>query len=105
LGGEGANPNNTFFETWDENEGVKFYAVEVPSQMLVPGEERQYGFKPGVINPIEGDKMAERILGIKFIPLSEASELGDMITLSAITRLLNHLLEENRITLFFNSPS
>lgn len=105
LGGEGGNPNNAFFETWGENEGVKFWAVKVPADKLVAGENGQYGFKPGAVQPIEGDKMAERILGSKFIPLAEAGKLGDMMTLSGITRLLNYLVDKKEITICFNFPS
>ncbi|OGD42088.1 hypothetical protein A2193_03355 [Candidatus Azambacteria bacterium RIFOXYA1_FULL_42_37] len=104
LGGEGGNPNNAFFETWGENEGVNFWAVKVPADKLVGGEG-EYGFKPGVVKPVEGDKMAERILGSKFIPLAEAGKLGDMMTTSAVTRLLNHLVDKGEITIFFGSPS
>jgi len=104
LGGEGGNPNNAFFETWGENEGVNFWAVKVPADKLVAGEG-EYGFKPGVVKPVEGDKMAERILGSKFIPLAEAGKLGDMMTTSAVTRLLNHLVDKGEITIFFGSPS
>lgn len=104
LGGEGGNPNSAFFETWGENEGVKFWAVKVPADKLVAGEG-EYGFKPGVVKPMEGDKMAERILGSKFIPLAEAGKLGDMMTLSAITRLLNYLVDKDQITIFFGSAS
>lgn len=100
LGGEGGNPNSAFFETWGENEGVKFFAVKVPSDKLIAGENGQYGFKPGAVQPVEGDKMAERILGSKFIPLEEAGKLGDMMTLSGITRLINHLVDKGEITIF-----
>lgn len=104
LGGEGGNPNNAFFETWGENEGVMFWAVRVPADALVHSEGK-YGFKPGVVRPVEGDKMAERILGSKFISLEEASELGDMMTLSAITRLVNYMVGKGEATLFFgDSP-
>lgn len=102
LGGEGGNPNNAFFETWGENEGVKFWAVKVPADKLIAGEGGQYGFKPGAVQPVEGDKMAERILGSKFITLIEAGKLGDMMTTSGITRLLNYLVDQKQITIFFN---
>lgn len=98
LGGEGGNPNNTFFETWGEDEGIHFWAVEVPANFLVAGES-QYGFKPGAVQPIKGDKMAERILGSKFVLWTEAAKFGDMMTLSAITRLLANLANNGRVTL------
>jgi len=37
--------------------------------------------------------------------LAEAGKLGDMMTTSAVTRLLNHLVDKGEITIFFGSPS
>lgn len=98
LPGEPANPNSTWFETNFEGEGIRFFAIRVSPDVLEYVDGRLC-FKQGVLQPSDKDlsdrerKLAEKILGAKFLPWTMVAELGDMKTLSAITRLMAYLQE------------
>lgn len=90
LPGDGGNPNSTFFETWPQGEGLRFWGAYIPDKLLV-AVDKGFAFKEGVLKPTKDDKLAEKILGSLFIPWDEAARLGDMMTMSAIARLLAYL--------------
>lgn len=94
LAGDGGNPNSTFFATWGTKpdgspEGIRFYGLEVDSRILVH-DGVVYRIRPNLLKAdAQSDtaRLAEGILGAVFIPLSQASRLGDMMTMSGICRL------------------
>lgn len=101
LPGPGANPNSTFFETWGEGEGISFWAVPVSTGMLEKTND-ELRFKKGALKPAEGDKIAEIILGSRLIRWEEAAGLGDMMTLSGISRLLAWLRQQGKLKMAFD---
>lgn len=98
LPGAGANPNSTFFETWDEGEGVQFYALEVaPDDLVMDGDN--WAFRPERIASSErdrGNRVAEMIWRGRFFPWHEAAGVSDMFTNAAVARLLAHLRRVGR---------
>lgn len=102
LPGDGGNPNSTFFETWPQGEGIRFWGAYIPDKLLV-AIDKGFAFKEGVLKPAKDDKLAEKILGSLFLPWEEAAKLGDMMTMSAIARLLAYLhLREEGAELWFH---
>jgi ADP-ribose pyrophosphatase YjhB (NUDIX family) len=95
LPGQGVNPNSAFFETAQPGEGVKFYAMKVSASALeqVDGVWR---FKKGALAAESADtkaqKVAEQILGACFVPLKDATSVGDMFTVAGVGRLITALL-------------
>jgi 8-oxo-dGTP pyrophosphatase MutT (NUDIX family) len=93
LVGDPMNPNSAFFETPEKNEGVKCYALQIQSREL---EEREgmYVFRSGILRSNASSKsarLAEQILGTRFIPYQQAVRLGDMFTVAAVGRLIGQL--------------
>jgi ADP-ribose pyrophosphatase YjhB (NUDIX family) len=82
LGGSGGNPNNGFFETWDKNEGVFFFSLE-----LQP-EELNLTTRPPTLHQL------------KFYPFARVAKVGDMFTLSALARLIPYLQDTGRLPTF-----
>lgn len=90
LNGEPANPNSTFFVTRGNNadgspKGIRFYGVGfLPSEFEPEGNG--FKFKPGVVVPATKD--AEKIMGCRFVDWMEATQLGCMMTISGVARLV-----------------
>lgn len=91
LEGEAMNANSAFFETTEEGEGVKFFAIEVPPEALERINDR-WAFKKDALIPATDEsnmrKTAELILGVRFLPAKEAMKLADMFTVAGVGRLL-----------------
>ncbi|MFA5935915.1 MAG: NUDIX domain-containing protein [Patescibacteria group bacterium] len=93
LPGEPMNCNSAFFETAEKGEGVRFFAVHFHSNEL----ETRDGvcvFREGVLKSDEASKaakLAEQILGCRFIRYEEALRLSDMFTVAGVGRLIVHI--------------
>src|SRR3990172_1548795 len=94
LPGDPANPNSTFFETWAEGEGVRFFGLEVNRNLLV-ADGNDYNLNPDSITPVT--KTAEGIMGARFISWQMAVMLGDLFTRGGVASLLGHLVSEGRL--------
>jgi ADP-ribose pyrophosphatase YjhB (NUDIX family) len=93
LPGEPMNPNSAFFETPEPEEGVKCFSVHFHSAQLEKSETG-YRFRDGVVKPnaeSKAAKLAEQILGCRFIPYAKALQLGDMFTVAAVGRLIGSI--------------
>lgn len=98
LDGEPANPNSAFFETFGNSpdgapEGVKFYAIKFPPDAF-EGTGREPVLKPGFLtaNPeLATKKLAEQILGSRFLHWPRALQVSDMFSVAGVGRLLAHL--------------
>lgn len=100
LGNE-RNPNSTFFNTSKDGEGVSFYAIQVEPNELVkvdsPDGTAHYAFTSDIQSQAEGDKAAERILGSKFIPVTEAVHSSDILTEAGVGLLTAHMIGSNTL--------
>jgi hypothetical protein len=89
LTGEPGNPNSTFFITRGAGMGVHFYGVRFRPELLKEESPGVFVFKPGAVKPLNMDsKVAEQILGSKFIRWQSAAQHGDLFTRSAVASLL-----------------
>lgn len=93
LPGAKANPNSAFFETWGNEEGVGFFALEVLSE---EAEQTDAGivFRRDLLNlgdAAQHQRKEDIIENIRFIPWHDAACLGDMFSNAAVARLLAHL--------------
>lgn len=92
----GLNPNSTFFDYSRSSEaGVAIFALPIEQNELeiVANEgELHYAFPATIRDQATGDKSAERILGSRFVPLTEALSSRDMFTCAAAGQLMAHLL-------------
>jgi ADP-ribose pyrophosphatase YjhB (NUDIX family) len=85
--GRPLNPNSAFFETADEGEGVKFFAVEVVDDQLErENGSSRYRFRSGLMQPVS--KTAELIYKCSFFPWRKAMDVGDMFTVAGIGLLI-----------------
>jgi len=95
LGNE-RNPNSTFFNTSKEGEGVSFYAIQVEPDELVKIDNTDgtsyYAFTSAIQAEAQGDKTGERILGSKFIPVSEAVDSSDILTEAGVGLLTARMI-------------
>lgn len=95
LGSE-RNPNSTFFNTSKDGEGISFYAIQVEPNELVKVENQDgtshYAFTSDIQSQAEGDKAAERILGSKFIPVTEAVHSSDILTEAGVGLLTARMI-------------
>lgn len=101
---EGLNPNSTFFDySRAKDEGVSIFAVPLQAEELELAHDDEgnvfYTFPAHVQAQAEGDKTAERILGSRFIPVSEAVQSRDMFTSAAAGQLVIHLLNQGEYLL------
>ncbi len=99
LPGAPANPNSTFFETAGPEEGVRFFALEIPRSAVTQQNPDRYGFKSGVIaqdGEARQHRLAEKIGKAAFLPWYQAAMVGDMITNAAVARLLAARRTENQ---------
>ncbi len=90
LPGAPANPNSGFFETTGTDEGVHFFAVEIPAERLL-GQGNRRMFAEGAVDKraeVCRSKLAEQVGEVVFVPWYEAATLGDMFTNAAVARLL-----------------
>lgn len=101
LEGEPGNCNSSFFETPDDSNAVRFFAVEINPNELI---ESDFGFRirPENIENGEADKnsrAAEMIDETRLIPWHEAAHLSDMFSNSAVARLLAYLVENDALSI------
>ena len=79
------------------------FAVPVEADELEIDHDEQgnvfYSFPAHVREQAEGDKPAERILGSRFIPITEALQSRDMFTSAAAGHLLVKLLQQGEYLL------
>ena len=94
LPGDPGNPNSTFFETWGEGEGIRFFGLEVNQNILVV-ENDEYLLNPQMITPVS--KSAEGIMGARFISWQKAAMLGDLFTRGGVATLIGHLVSVGRL--------
>jgi len=94
LPGDPANPNSTFFETWDEGEGVRFFGLELNQSLLV-ADGNEYLLNPQLVKPVS--KSGEGIMGARFISWQKAAMLGDLFTRGGVASLIGHLVSVGRL--------
>jgi len=102
LPGVSGNPNSAFFETWGDGEGVAFYCLKILPEEIKKSDDDYYILNEKVVTPVS--KAAEGIMGSRFIPWQEALALGDMMTLSAVSRLLGFLVSHGALQLSSSAP-
>jgi ADP-ribose pyrophosphatase YjhB (NUDIX family) len=99
ISGQPANTNSTFFVTSDPGEGVKFFSLNVPLELLEPDEEytapklcpahfpsmKVFKFKADTVKAV--GKGAEQIFKCVFVPWRYAAKLSDMFTKAAVSVL------------------
>ena len=94
IEGSPTNPNSAFFDTSGENEGVKFYAVELLQSELREIDDDannpQYEFNPEQLEAVSA--VAKKIMGTTFIPVEDALRLADQFTVAGVGRLFMELL-------------
>lgn len=98
LGGAPGNPNSAFFDTRTLGEGVRFFALALapPELELHEGVRR---LRQDLIADGPGDRqsrLAEAIGRSRFLPWFEAAQLGDLISVAAVARLLAWLRARGR---------
>jgi len=86
LEGAGVDPNSAFFETWVKDEGVRFFRVCFPESLLLRDEKTGYYVLKSGVKPLA--QTESFFGGLTFLPLSEASMVGDAFSLAAIGRLV-----------------
>ncbi len=107
LQGDPVNCNSAFFETPARDLGVRFFAVEVPVEMLERREDA-IGFRASVIASDPGDEARRRNDGIgktEFVEWTQAAGYRDMFTIAAIGRLLAWLITSGRFRLLPSADS
>jgi 8-oxo-dGTP pyrophosphatase MutT (NUDIX family) len=102
--GSGKNPNTTFFDTSQEGEGVTFYGLQVmPDELeeIIPsdGGSSHYAFRADIRQEATGDKVAERILGSRFITLQEAVTSPDLMTAAGAGLLTSYMIGSSALQL------
>lgn len=94
--GSEINPNSAFFNTSKPGEGVSFFSVEVNQDELTLMSDEDgntyWAFTETIRSQAEGDKVAERILTSRFVPVSEARQSKDGFTLIGVGLLLCDML-------------
>jgi 8-oxo-dGTP pyrophosphatase MutT (NUDIX family) len=96
LAGDPQNPNSAFFVT-GENQGVRFFGLELTNDELVDvaeGHNSTYKFRDEVLKPVS--KTAELIFGSVFVHYRYALATSDMFTAAGIGRLMSTLNFELR---------
>lgn len=99
IKGQPTNPNSAFFDTSGENEGVKFYAIEILQDELRAIDDDtqnpQYIFDPVQLEAVSA--VAKKIMGTTFISVEDALQLADQFTVAGVGRLFMELLLSGRI--------
>lgn len=89
LPGDPANPNSTFFETWGDREGCRFFALEMsPQGFSTDGAELRLAESMLDAPAVARAKVEEQILRARFVPWVRAAQVGDMFTNTAVARLI-----------------
>jgi 8-oxo-dGTP pyrophosphatase MutT (NUDIX family) len=99
LPGKPTNPNNTFFETWSEGEGIKWYGLKL-AETALKEKSGYYSLNEEVAKP--ASNAAEGIMGSRFIPWTQAALLADQMTVAGVARILAFLELENKEQLQLN---
>lgn len=101
--GNGKNPNTTFFDTSGQGEGVTFFGLQVmPDELEQINQEdgaSYYAFRHDIRAQATGDKVAERILGSRFIPIQEAVTSPDLMTAAGAGLLTGYMLGSSALRL------
>lgn len=98
LEGEGANPNSTFFLTYNQEEqqadGIRFMSTKLPFGALKASDGGNYVLaQEAELDVFEGIKKCV------FVPFSlRLARLGDLFTSGGLFRLLDYLEETNSVT-------
>lgn len=87
LDGTPGNPNSAFFET-NADQGVRFYALEVPAARM-QREERGWRVRTDAIDTTRIDA-SEGVHSLRFLPWTDVARLGDLLSVAAVARLLAH---------------
>jgi ADP-ribose pyrophosphatase YjhB (NUDIX family) len=88
---EGKNFNSAFFDTSEDGEGVKFFALPVSLEDLVEKCECVFTFSTDALEEKKLDKN-EKIFGSKFFPIQDVLHSRDMISAAAAGYLLLFLM-------------
>lgn len=90
LDGAPVNSNSAFFETWRKDEGTRCFGLQFfPQDFDSDRRLRDSAITP---NPeLETAKLAEQIMGSKFVHWSEAAQVEDGFSAIGVARLLAHL--------------
>lgn len=107
---EGLNPNSTFFDySRSPKEGVTIFGLKVEQdelEMVAREDGSKYFVFPETIrDKAGGDKVAERILGSRFVTLEQALASRDMFTSAAAGQLVAHLLVSGEYLVPQNQPT
>ena len=81
LPGQSLNPNSSYFETGKDG-GVRLYAIN-----LGPDRADWLDGQVVLLNNPQPTEVYEKIVRCKFFPLAELSQLGDMFSVAAESRL------------------
>jgi ADP-ribose pyrophosphatase YjhB (NUDIX family) len=96
--GSGKNPNTAFFDTSGEGEGLRFYGLEVNLDELELRTEENgstfYAFRQDLLEASQAAADgSEKILGSRFVTLSEAvQDSPDLMTSAGVGLLAAHLI-------------
>lgn len=86
------NPDSAWFKTDKEGEGVKFFSVLIPGELLAREEGNTYKWALGEDNLLsQATKEAESIFKCRFFPWQEAMHVSDMFTCAGVGRLITYL--------------
>ncbi len=97
LDGRPVNQNSANYETWGENEGVKYFACEISPNALEAQPDGSYVFRPDLLSSTnEAERKKEAIFGARFIAAASALDLSDAFTIVATGRIINHLSDADR---------
>lgn len=92
LSGQPVNQNSANYETWGENEGVKYFACEISPNALEMQPDGSYVFRPDLLSSTnEAERKKEAIFGTRFINAAFAFGLSDAFTVVATGRIVNYL--------------
>jgi len=95
LAGSPVNADSAFLETDAPDDGVQFFAGQIPEAELA----RRHG-QIGLRTPRPAPGAAEEQLSpLVFIPWQQAVQLADMFTVAAVSRLLAALVQRGEVTL------
>lgn len=98
LSGSPVNPHGGFFVTLDENDGIRFFSLEIKANEVIE-ETTEYGrvFRLHKRTQEVTSKVGEQIFDAKFFPWEEALQLKDMFTIAGIGRLLPAVMKIRQI--------
>ena len=85
------NPDSAWFQTDKEGEGVKFFSVLIPSELLFRETDGTYKWTFGEDKAAKAEKRAEAIFKCRFFPWKDAMHVSDMFTCAGVGRLITYL--------------